>query len=325
MPGSIAELATVRIGGQDQAVLIRGQSTDNPILLYLAGGPGQSSLPHPRVIFQDLEKDFIVVAWDQRGTGKSYAALDPTSDLTPQQAVADTIELTNALRERFGEEKIYLLGESYGTILGVLTIQQRPDLYHAYIGSGQMVNLAETDRRLYYDILANAEQTGNTQLAATMRSYGEPPYADIPYGNAFVMTNYDRLYEPYTPPQSYIERGGSSGIDQFGILGSEYNLVEKVNVLRGFIDMFTVMYPQLQGIDFRRDAVKLGVPVYMLDGQAELAARRDLALEWFGLLDAPQKRIFSFENAAHAVAFEQYEEFHRILVETILPETYPAR
>ena len=131
--------------------------------------------------------------------------------------------------------------------------------------------------------------------------------------------------QPYTPPQSYIERGQNSGIDQFGILGSEYNLVEKVNVLRGLIDMFTVMYPQLQGVDLRRDAASLDVPVVMLDGQAELAARRDLALDWFDQLDAPQKWIFSFENAAHAVAFEQYEAFHRILVETILPETYPGR
>ena len=158
-----------------------------------------------------------------------------------------------------------------------------------------------------------------------MRSYGEPPYADIPYANAFAMINYGNLYKPYTPPQSYIDRGTSSGIDQFGVLGSEYNLVEKVNVLRGLIDMFTVMYPQIQDVDFRQSAVKLDVPVYMLDGQAELAGRRDLALEWFEMLDAPIKRMFSFENAAHAVAFEQYEAFHQILLDTILPETYPNR
>ncbi len=324
-PGSIAEVTRVRIGGQNQGITIRGQSLEKPVLLYLAGGPGQSSLPHPRVIFEELEKDFIIVAWDQRGTGKSYVALDPVADLTPQRAVADTIELTDYLRERFAEDKIYLLGESYGTILGVLTIQQRPDLYHAFIGSGQMVNVAETDRRIYHKLLDNAEQTGDAQFAAKLRAFGEPPYADVPYANGFVMTHYDRLYQPYRPAQSYIERGTRSGMDEFGLKGSEYNLVEKVNVLRGLMDMFAVMYPQLQAIDLRRDAAKLAVPVYVLDGQAELAARRDLALEWFDLLDAPQKRLFSFEHAAHAVAFEEYEAFHRILVETILPETYRAK
>ncbi|MCO6451107.1 MAG: alpha/beta hydrolase [Caldilineales bacterium] len=322
LPGSIAEVSMVPVNGRDMGVLMRGQSVDNPVLLYLAGGPGQSSLPHLRTIFQDLERDFIVVSWDQRGTGKSYAALDPASDLTLEQAVSDTIALTNYLRQRFDENKIYLLGESYGTILGVLAAQQRPDLYHAFIGSGQMVNLTETDRRLYDNVLAYAAQAGDAQLDDKMRSYGEPPYADLPYGNAFVMGQYEHLYKPYTPPQSYIDRGNSAGIDQFGIMGSEYNLVEKMNVLRGLIDMFTIMYPQLQGIDFCRDAARLEVPVYMLDGQAELAARRDLALEWFDILDAPIKRMFSFENAAHAVAFEQYEAFHKILLDTILPETY---
>lgn len=322
LPGSIAEITTVRIGGKEQGVMMRGRSVENPVLLYLAGGPGQSSLPHPRAIFQDLENDFIVVGWDQRGTGKSYAALDPTPALTPDQAVTDAIELSNYLRERFDEEKIYLLGESWGTILGVLAVQQRPDLYHAFIGSGQMVNVAETDRRIYLDLLAYAGQTGNTALSDAMLAYGEPPYADIPYANAFAMDQYERLYQPYTPPQAYIERGKSSSIGPFGLLGSEYNLVEKVNVLRGLIDMFTVMYPQIQDIDFRRDAAKLEVPIYILDGQAELAARRDLALEWFEMLDAPIKRIFSFENAAHAVAFEQFEAFRLILKDTILPETY---
>ncbi len=322
LPGSIAELATARLGGQEQSILIRGESADKPVLLYLAGGPGQSSLPHPRVIFRDLEKDFIVVAWDQRGTGKSYAALEPVSDLTIQQAVSDTIELTDYLRARFDEDKIYLLGESYGTLLGVLAVQQRPDLYHAFIGSGQMVNVAETDRRLYQDVLAFAGQANDAQLAAKMRAFGEPPYADIPYANGFVMGQYEALYQPYLPPQDYIQTGSAANIGPWGVLGSEYNLVEKVNVLRGLLDMFTIVYPQLQGIDFRRDAAKLDVPVYMLDGQAELAARRDLALEWFDLLDAPIKRAFAFENAAHAVAFEQYSAFHRILLDTILPETY---
>jgi pimeloyl-ACP methyl ester carboxylesterase len=320
--GSIASLERVRLGGTDQWIMIRAHNPDKPVLLYLSGGPGQSSLPYPRVILDDLTRDFVLVGWDQRGTGKSYAALDPVPALTLDRTVSDTIELTEYLRERFDERKIYLLGESWGTTLSVLAAQRRPDLYFATIGSGQMVSQRETDRRLYRDVIALAESTGDDATANAMRRYGEPPYADIPYANAFVMGQYDRLYKPYVPPQSYLDKGRTANIGPWGVLGSEYTLVEKANVLRGLIDMFTVVYPQLQGIDFRRDVPRLDVPLYVLDGQAELTSRRDLALEWFDALEAPIKRSFSFENAAHAVAFEQFEAFHARMLDTVLPETY---
>lgn len=323
IPGSIAELTHVHLGGQEQAIMIYGRSADLPVLLYLSGGPGQSDLPFSRVLFADLTQDFIVVGWDQRGTGKSYAALDPTSDLTLDQVVADTIELTNYLRQRFAEDKIYLLGESWGSTQGVLAVQQRPDLYHAFIGSGQMVSQRETDRQLYRDLLALAERTGDTALRDQMLAFGEPPYADVPYPNAIVMNNYHRLETPYTPPRAYIERGTAANLGPYGIFGSEYNFVEKVNVLRGLIDMFAILYPQIQHIDFRQDVPRLDVPVYILDGAAELSARRDLALEWFTMLDAPVKRLYTLADAGHSVAFEQFEALHGILTGTVLPETFP--
>jgi proline iminopeptidase len=323
IPGSLAELTHLHLGGQEQAIMIHGRSADLPVLLYLSGGPGQSDLAYSRVLFADLTQDFIVVGWDQRGTGKSYAALDPTSNLTLDQAVADTIELTNYLRQRFDEEKIYLMGESWGTTLGVLAVQQRPDLYHAWIGSGQMVSQRETDRQLYRDILALAERTGDNALQEQMLAFGEPPYADVPYPNAIVMNNYPRLETPYTPPRTYIERGTAANLGPYGIFGSEYNFVERVNVLRGLIDMFTILYPQIQHIDFRQDVLQLDVPVYLLDGAAELPARRDLALEWYEMLDAPSKQLYTFANGGHSVAFEQFEALHDILTGTVLPETYP--
>jgi proline iminopeptidase len=132
------------------------------------------------------------------------------------------------------------------------------------------------------------------------------------------------LYKPYTPPPSLEERGARYAweVGPWGVLGREYSPVEKVSVMRGLMDMFSVMYPQLQSIDFRRDVPRLEVPYYLLDGQAELTSRRDLALEWFTALDAPRKRMFSFENAAHAVAQEQFVAFRQIMRETVVPETY---
>lgn len=321
LPGSIAELTTIDVNGSQQALMIRGYDAHKPILLYLSGGPGQSSLPWPRVLFDDLSRDFLLVGWDQRGTGKSYAALDPTETLTLDQTIADTVTVTNYLRERFDEEKIYLLGESWGTTLAVLAAQARPDLYHAIIGSGQMVSQRETDRRLYYDVLEYAESVGDTAVTEQMLAYGEPPYQDL-YAYVYVMALYEKLYQPYTPPQAYIEKGTQANLGPWNVLGSEYNFVEKVNVFRGFLDTAAVLYPQLQGIDFRQDVPRLDVPLYVLDGAAELSARRDLALEWFNQVDAPIKRIFTFENAAHAPAFEHFEAFTDIMTETVLPETY---
>jgi proline iminopeptidase len=322
LSGSIASLEKVRLGGHDQWIMLRAHSTEKPVLLYLSGGPGQSDLPFVRVLLDDLTQNFVVVGWDQRGTGKSYSALDPTETLTLDRAVSDTIELTNYLRQRFNQKKIYLLGESWGSTLGVLAVQRQPKLYYAWIGSGQMVSQRETDRRIYQEVLALAEKTNDTTLAEKMRSYGEPPYKDMPYANAFVMGLYDRLSPPYTPPQSYIQRGTEAKLGPWGMLGSEYNFVEKVNVMRGLIDMFYVMYPQLQAVDFRQTVKRLEVPVYLLDGAAELRSRRDLVLEWFNSLQAPHKQIFTFENAGHSVVFEQFEAFSQIMQNTILPDTY---
>lgn len=245
--------------------------------------------------------------------------------LTPDQAVSDTIELTNELRQRFDEQKIYVLGESWGSMLGVLAVQRQPDLFYAFIGSGQMVSVRETDQRFYQDVLDRAARNGDEQLAAKLRSYGQPPYADTPYANVFAMGQYDALYKPYTPSQAYQDLGNAAGIGPYGVLASEYNLVEKFNVLRGLLDTFTVLYPQLQEIDFRRDVKQLAVPVYVLDGTAELAARRDLTHEWFDALAAPTKRMFRLENATHSVAFEQFEAFGTIMRKTVLPATYQAR
>ena len=320
--GSIAELTSVELGGIDQTIMIRAASPDAPVILYLAGGPGQSDLPYSRALLEPLTQDFVVVSWDQPGTGKSYGALDPTSALTLQRMVDDTVALTDYLRDRFGEQKIYLLGESWGTTLGVLAVQQQPDLFHAYIGSGQMVSQRETDRIIWRDLLAYADARGDGELYDQMITYGEPPYRDTPWANAFVMGYYDALAGDYSPPAAYVARGEASGAGPLGILGSEYTFVEKANVLRGLIDMFSVMYPQLQGIDFRADAQQLDVPIYLLDGEHELAARRTPAREWFDQLQAPHKELITLPDAGHSVGFEQADALHQLLVDEVLPRTY---
>jgi len=324
VPGSIAELTTVELGGHEQAISIRAADPDKPVLLYLSGGPGQSDIAFARALLEPMTSDFVVVVWDQRGSGKSYAALDPTTTYTLEALVGDTIALTEHLRERFAEDKIYLLGESWGSTLGVLAVQERPELFHAYIGSGQMVSQRVTDQIIWRDLLAYADRTGNGELYDQVLTLGEPPYRDTPWANSLIMGYYGLLETPYTPPAAYVERGEASGIGQFGLFGSEYSFVENANLIRGLVDMFSLMYPQLQEIDFRTDVPELGVPVYVLDGENELRGRRELAHEWFAQLTAPHKELITFADAGHAVAFEQVDAFLRLMNEEIVPSTYGA-
>jgi pimeloyl-ACP methyl ester carboxylesterase len=320
VPGSVAALEKVKIGGVDQWIEIRAWSADNPVLLSIPGGPGQSDLALSRPTLGQLAKDFVVVSWDQRGIGKSYPSFDP-EEITTEQAVADTIELTDYLRERFGERKIYLFGESGGSVIGVLAVQQRPELYHAWIGSGQMVNLRETDRRIYDGLLAYAAGTGDTALEDKLRGYGPPPYEDV-WAYGYVMTQYDKLEGEYDAPAAYTDAHEKAGVGFFGVMGSEYTLVDKMNIFRGLIDVYAVLYPQWQGIDFRRTATRLEVPVYMFTGDHELDGRRELSLEWFDDLEAPIKRVYRYEDAGHAAAFEHFRDLHRIMKTTVVPETY---
>jgi pimeloyl-ACP methyl ester carboxylesterase len=105
-------------------------------------------------------------------------------------------------------------------------------------------------------------------------------------------------------------------------MGSEYGFVDKANAIRGLVDMFSLMYPQIQGVDFRADVPELAVPVWVLDGEYELSGRRDLAHEWFTQLAAPDKEMVTYTDAGHSVVFEQADAFHRLMVDEIVPNTY---
>jgi pimeloyl-ACP methyl ester carboxylesterase len=313
--GSVAEMIRIPVGGHDLAMMIRGNSTRNPVLLFLAGGPGGTELGAMRRHGQALEKDFVVVTWDQRGTGKSYDKLDPTSTLTLQQAVSDTIEVSNYLRHRFGQDKIYLLGQSYGTILGVLAAQQHPELYRAYIGVGQMVDPRETDGVFYRDTLAWARRTNKTALVGKLTSSGPPPYTDmLEYEPA--LTNDGQVY-PYDHSHNSEGAGGFST----NLFVKEYTLMEQLHAFAGFFDAFTVLYPQLQGIDFRKDAARLAVPVYLMEGRFEAPGRLGPAKEWFDLLEAPAKHLITFHTSGHRPLFEQPDLFHQLMTNTVLAQT----
>ena len=316
--GSVAELTRVDIGGRDLAMMIRGRSTQNPVLLFLAGGPGGSELGAMRRHSEALEDDFVVVTFDQRGTGKSYDQLDPTDTMTLEGAVADAIAVTNYLRDRFDEEKVYLVGQSWGTTLGVLAVQEHPELYRAYVGVGQMVSQAATDKIFYDDTLAWAREEGNTDLVATLEENGPPPYTDVLDYEAALS------YEMEVHPYNHSPNSEGSGQMSENLFVEEYTLLDQLHILGATLDVFSVLYPQLQDIDFRTQAASLEVPIYLAQGRHEAPGRQLLAQEWFEQLRAPSKELTYFETSGHRPLWEQPTQF-RDLMTDVLVDTAPTR
>lgn len=313
--GSVAELTTVEINGHHLGLMIRGTSTENPVLLFLAGGPGGSELGAMRRHLSELEEHFTVVTWDQRGTGTSYVELDPTDTVSLDGYVADTIELSTHLRQRFDTDAIYLLGQSWGTTLGVLAVQQRPDLYRAFIGTGQMVSQRATDRIFYDDTLAWAARTGRDDLLAELEAIGPPPYeAMFPYETAL---SHEKDVYPYD------HSGNSEGAGQMSenLLVREYGLIDQVHLIGAFMDTFAALYPQLQTIDFRTSATRFEIPVFFVQGAHEAAGRARPFAEWYPVIDAPQKDLAVLDTSGHRPLWEQPEEFVDYMVGTVLRET----
>ena len=325
LPGSIASLEKVKLGGADQWLIIRGQSVDKPVLLFLSGGPGGSEAGRVLRFNQPLEEHFVVVIWEQRGCGKSYSAINPKSVLTVDQYVSDIIELTEMLRARFDEDKIYLLGHSWGTIIGVRAVQQRPDLFHAYIGTGQMVNVRETDQTVYRMLLENAQETGDTGFIEQIQAQGEPPYfGKNPVSRyAKIFTREYRVFEMASIKSEEFRRDGDLLL--LALRQPEYGWLDRVNFMRGLMDTFNIVYPQLQDFDFRDDAQTFDLPVYIILGRHDVNATYWIAEEYFNSLQAPHKQLHIFEDSGHGMIWQETDKFHDIMINTVLPETYPKQ
>ncbi|NQU30999.1 MAG: alpha/beta hydrolase [Anaerolineae bacterium] len=322
LPNSIASLEKVKLGGVDQWLILRGQDVNKPVLLFLSGGPGASESGRVLRFNQELEKHFVIAIWEQRGCGKSYPSLNPKAGLTIDQYTSDLIELTNLLRARFDEQKVYLVGHSWGTIIGVRAVQERPDLFHAYIGTAQMVDVAETDQIIYEMVMDHSQKTDDTQFVETLQKQGPPPYFGKspikPYAALF-----GREYAIFEVPNIKDAKYRAEGDAIMLMLKQpEYGWLDRVYYLLGLMNTFNVVYPQLQEMDFRQDATYFDLPVYLILGRHDMNNPFQIPEEYYNLIQAPSKALYFFEDSGHSMIWEEADRYHDILINTVLPETY---
>ena len=319
VPGSVATLERIRLGGVLQSVLVRGRSVANPVLLYLHGGPGTSELGMLRTYnIPALETHFTIAVWDQRGAAKSFAARNPTAAMTVDQLVADAGELARLLTRRFAQERIYLVGHSWGSALGVLTVQRHPELFRAYVGVGQAANILEGERLSYAWTLEQAERAGDARSVAKLRRIGAPPYAS-PMRPKVVTQR--AILARYGGEVHHDPHGGVLIVLRCLLQTREYGWVDRINFFRGIFASLDRLWPQILSINLMEQAPELQVPVYFLLGRHDHESPSVLAERYFHSLKAPRKTLIWFEESAHFLNTEQPDAFNRFFLERLRAET----
>ncbi|MBY8871146.1 alpha/beta hydrolase [Micromonospora sp. PLK6-60] len=318
IPGGVAELTSVRNGDRELGLLLRGQRPDAPVLLFVPGAPGSSEIGSVRRHLAGLERRFVVATLDRRGASKSWAAFPPSSTFTLDSEVDDALAVTDYLRTRFRQDRIYLMGHSGGSLVGVTAVQRRPELFRAYVGVGQAVDLREADRSQYADTVAWARRTGRDELARELTARGAPPYRD--------MYSYEPLLANETGAFDFDRTDHSEGRGGQGenLNVPEYALLEKVHVLSGTFDGIDVLYPTEQGVDLRRQVPSLDVPVWLVDGEREVPGRLALLQQWYADLQAPRKERVVLAGAGHRSLYQRPDEFVAVLDRVLAATTAPG-
>jgi len=310
LPGSIAEIAYFRLGGLDQWVMIRGENVANPVLIFLHGGPGFPEMRLFRTFNAALEKSFVVVYWEQRGTGKSFHRKIPKTSMTVEQFLADLNELCDAVRTRLGKRRVAIYGHSWGSALGILYAARFPDKVAAYVGAGQIADLPASEAICYDFTLAEAERRGNRKALLDLRAIGPPPHTAR---NVIVQRKWLTRFVGMV-------RGMSTWrLSRIMLSGPECSVLDLPNILRGTLFSTYAMWDEVSALNLTKAAPALEMPVFFFVGRHDHVIAPETSVAYFDILAAPWKRLIWFEESAHEPAFEEPTKFNAAMAELVRP------
>lgn len=314
----VERLEKVRIGGIDQWVSIRGNDRRNPILLMLHGGPGWVAMPTSWYFQRGWEEYFTVVQWDQRGAGKTYASNDPllvAPTMTRERMIADSEEMVAWLRKEFGKDKIFVLGQSWGSYLGLELAQRRPEWLHAYIGIGQITNAPESERRGWAWTLQQAKAAGNAEAVAELE--GLAPYAEgntpMPLETLFKQRKWLNQYGGMVHNRT----GGNAEAAAIR-LSPEYTDQDVAAMWKGNDFSMQHLLSEVLTLDMSQ-VRELKTPLFLFLGRHDHNVSSELAAEWFQTVRAPSKQLVWFEQSAHEVMIEEPGKTLLTLVQQVRP------
>jgi pimeloyl-ACP methyl ester carboxylesterase len=313
VPDSIAEITTVNIAGIKNWLVIRGRNVHSPILLFLHGGPGSPELPLLRHFNEALEDEFVLVYWEQPGTCKSYSPDLQRSDLTVDKFVDYTKGVIDYLRTRFGQDRVFIMGHSWGSALAFLTARKYPEVLHAVIGVGQVVDIVAGEITSFRLTLYRARKEKNETAISELTGLGDPP--------AYVMMK-DNNYEGFMTKRKWTLYFGLAlrgkkdykGYERHYFDATEYTIFDFPSYIRGRRLTARTLGHDVVNIDLMAQAPEIAVPAYFMMGRYDAISLNADVVEYIRRLAAPKKEVVWFEHSAHFPLFEEPARFNAEII-----------
>jgi len=315
-PTPVKEEVFVRIGGIDQWITIKGDDRDNPILLFLHGGPGDALSPFADAMFAGWEKDFTLVQWDQRGAGRTFTKTGPSIEptMTVERMVQDGIEVAEFLTKHLNKKKVIIEGGSWGSILGISMAHARPELFYAYVGHAQLVNTRKNDAASYARLLELARSAGDQPAVAALTALGPPPWSSL-YKSWPVFRKWLMVYQgkraTAPPAPETLSPEYASHEEQ-----AQYDAADDF-CFEHFWGL--TMEGPLEKVDLPALGTDFAIPIFILQGQEDLKAVPELARAYFDSIKAPRKQFYLVPGTGHEPSAPELELMHKVLIEQVRP------
>lgn len=301
LTGSISEKSFTEINHLEQGMFIKGKDATKPVLLYVHGGMPDYFLTQKYPT--GFEDEFVVVWWEQRGIGLSYQTQKEAGPVTSEQLVTDVIAMTNYLRHRFGQEKIYLMGHSGGTFIAIQAAAKAPELYHAYIGVAQMSNQLRSEKRAYDYMLKRFREQGNKRMIRKLEAAPVTMAGGVPEEYLALR---DEAMHGLGIGTMHNMRSVITGVFLPSWQFREYTLKEKINLWRSKANAgVSVVWSEILETDLTQTVPELKIPVYFFEGINDYTCSYEEAKLYFRQLKAPVKGFYTFRHSAHSPIFEE--------------------
>ena len=305
----VAEKSLIDLGGEKQYVEITGTSSKKPVMLFIHGGPGWPQTPQLRYFNADLTKDFTLATWDQRGSGLSYQNNPKAQNLSLEQIIQDAHQLTQLLKKQFKQEKIYLVGYSWGSMVGLLLAERYPEDYHAYVGVAQVINLREAVQVSREWIKQQAKTNQDQATLDALAQLDKPEFCNSDLACFFQQ---QQLLEKYHGAVF-----DTTVIQKLEKAMTQYPDYRQYDWSKGFDYSIQQLEKDLFGTDLTK-VKALTIPVYFLLGRHDWNVPSVLAEAFLNKLKAPHKEIVWFENSAHELLEEEADKFNAVLTNKLL-------